>query len=324
MLELMTPDLGAVVVEDHAPGAGGALVDGGDEVGQLVLPSGRHCQSSIMVHMGNRSSTLTACPAAGRTRRAWTGCCETDRLEYLDRDRCATTGAQAQRDPRAGVDRRVLRQHREVRPHRARRGRRRRRTPRSSSSAQATAGCRANCWNGIPPPSSPSPTSRPRRWPRWRQVISANTRGRRCGRWTPPPSTQHSSTVSHSFRHLASRVFAEGTRATSCDHRPARPPSPLHLLRSCCRRRSPRARRPISSLRTYSPSALRAGSHADRTGACRPDEPRSWSPAACHAVRARYHVPRSEIRGHERPPNSDQRRARRVCATDPPLRADRR
>jgi hypothetical protein len=35
----MTPDLGAVVVEDHAPGAGGALVDGGDEIGQLMLPS---------------------------------------------------------------------------------------------------------------------------------------------------------------------------------------------------------------------------------------------------------------------------------------------
>ena len=29
VLELVTPDFGAVVVEDHAPGAGGALVDGG-------------------------------------------------------------------------------------------------------------------------------------------------------------------------------------------------------------------------------------------------------------------------------------------------------
>jgi hypothetical protein len=30
------------VVEDHAPRAGGALVNGGDKVGQLVLPSGVH------------------------------------------------------------------------------------------------------------------------------------------------------------------------------------------------------------------------------------------------------------------------------------------
>ncbi len=39
VLELVAPDLGAVVVEDHAPRAGGALVDGGDELGQLLLPS---------------------------------------------------------------------------------------------------------------------------------------------------------------------------------------------------------------------------------------------------------------------------------------------
>jgi len=37
LLELVAPDLGAVVVEDHAPRAGGALVDGCDEVGQLIL-----------------------------------------------------------------------------------------------------------------------------------------------------------------------------------------------------------------------------------------------------------------------------------------------
>jgi hypothetical protein len=35
----MAAHLGAVVVEDHAPGAGGALIDGGDEIGQLILPS---------------------------------------------------------------------------------------------------------------------------------------------------------------------------------------------------------------------------------------------------------------------------------------------
>ena len=75
VLELMAPDLGAVVVEDHAPGAGGALVDGGDELGQLAAP----LLDGSIVHHGlhgpRRSPTLTACPAAGRTHRAWTGCC---------------------------------------------------------------------------------------------------------------------------------------------------------------------------------------------------------------------------------------------------------
>ena len=36
VLELMAADLGAVVVEDHAPRAGGALVDRCDELGQLL------------------------------------------------------------------------------------------------------------------------------------------------------------------------------------------------------------------------------------------------------------------------------------------------
>jgi hypothetical protein len=41
VLELVASDLGAVVVEDHAPRARRALVDGGGELGQfLLLPNG--------------------------------------------------------------------------------------------------------------------------------------------------------------------------------------------------------------------------------------------------------------------------------------------
>ena len=41
VFELVAPDLGAVVVEDHAPRARGALVDGSCELGQfLLLPNG--------------------------------------------------------------------------------------------------------------------------------------------------------------------------------------------------------------------------------------------------------------------------------------------
>ena len=44
VFELMAADLGAVVVEDHAPGAGGALVDRGDELGQFLLPPDGVCR----------------------------------------------------------------------------------------------------------------------------------------------------------------------------------------------------------------------------------------------------------------------------------------
>jgi hypothetical protein len=40
VLELMASDFGTVVIEDHAAGAGGALIDCGDEfsgLGQLAL-----------------------------------------------------------------------------------------------------------------------------------------------------------------------------------------------------------------------------------------------------------------------------------------------
>ena len=75
VFELVAADLGAVVVEDHAAGAGGALVDRRDELGQrpapLLMAAGRPSWTTCRV----RSSTLTACPGAGRTHRASTGCC---------------------------------------------------------------------------------------------------------------------------------------------------------------------------------------------------------------------------------------------------------
>ena len=103
---------------------------------------------------------------------------------------------------------------------------------------------------------------------------------RRCARWTLPTSTPRTAqfdlaVFALSFHHLppaaASRVFAEGTRAADklliIDL--PRPPTPLHLLRLATM--LPFA--PfvpfvhdgvISSLRAYSPSALRAlASHAD-------------------------------------------------------------
>ena len=86
MLELMAAHLGAVVVEDHAAGAGGALVDRCDELGQLLLPS----YGIPIVHHGllgrTDQSTLTACPVAGRTRPVVDRLLQTDGSEYLDRD----------------------------------------------------------------------------------------------------------------------------------------------------------------------------------------------------------------------------------------------
>ena len=53
---------------------------------KLVLLSSTRIQSTIMVYMGRRLSTLTACPAADRTRRVWTGCCRPTGRSILDRD----------------------------------------------------------------------------------------------------------------------------------------------------------------------------------------------------------------------------------------------
>ena len=56
VLELVASHFGAVVIENHAAGAGGALVDGGYEFSELgqLLSSGvscdTSCQKSIMVY----------------------------------------------------------------------------------------------------------------------------------------------------------------------------------------------------------------------------------------------------------------------------------
>ena len=128
VLELVTPDLGAVVVEDHAAGAGGALVDCGDEVGQL------DCSSSMAdpidhdgLHGFFAIVDIDRMPRGGPDASCLDRLLQTDRREYLDRDD-VDDRRQAQRGPRAGVDRRVLRQPREVRTHRARRGGRRARS----------------------------------------------------------------------------------------------------------------------------------------------------------------------------------------------------
>jgi len=63
VFELVTADFGAVVVEDHAPGTGGALVDRDRELGGLghtfsfARPS-RRVQSSIMNHMGTQFTEI--------------------------------------------------------------------------------------------------------------------------------------------------------------------------------------------------------------------------------------------------------------------------
>jgi hypothetical protein len=84
---LVAADFGAVVVEDHAPGAGGALVDGCDEFGG---------HSSIMVYMGTaiagngagRPATfdIDRMPRGGPDASCVDRLLQTDRLEYLDRD----------------------------------------------------------------------------------------------------------------------------------------------------------------------------------------------------------------------------------------------
>ncbi len=129
VFELMAPDLGAVVVEDHAPRAGGALVDGGDELGQLVLPPDGDCQSSIMVYMARLATAVDI---------------DIDRMPRGGPGRLVPRPAAADRSPGVPRPRRrrrrarkrsviralewtgeVVRQHREVRAHRARRGGRR-------------------------------------------------------------------------------------------------------------------------------------------------------------------------------------------------------
>ncbi len=85
MLELMAPDFGAVVVEDHATGARRALVDRGDEVGQRAAPL-LTAQSSIMDYMPSEIVDIDRMPRGGPDASCVDRLLETDRLEYLDRD----------------------------------------------------------------------------------------------------------------------------------------------------------------------------------------------------------------------------------------------
>ena len=180
-----------------------------------------------------RSSTLTACPAAGPTRRAWTGCCRPIASSTSTATTSRRRSAQAQRDPGARVDRRDVRQ-----------------PPRSSRTIALDEVA------DVPDPKilelgaghgglsrkllewhpdrrgSPSPTSSPRRWRRSPPVTSASIRARRCARWTRRPSTPR--TASSTWRCSRCRfttcrrrwrrkVLAEGTRVghQAGDHRPA-------------------------------------------------------------------------------------------------------
>lgn len=75
----MTANLRAVVVEDHAPGAGGSLVDCCDEVGH----------ASMMVYMSTDVSgilDIDRMPRGGPDASCLDRRLQTDRLEYLDRD----------------------------------------------------------------------------------------------------------------------------------------------------------------------------------------------------------------------------------------------
>ena len=92
MLELVAADLDPVVVEDHAAGAGGALVYRGDEVCHgAPCESARFglCWESATVHdgqMGKRVANLADMPRGGPGASCLDRLLQTDRLEYLDRD----------------------------------------------------------------------------------------------------------------------------------------------------------------------------------------------------------------------------------------------
>ena len=155
---------------------------------------------------------------------------QTDRLEYLDRDD-VDDKHQAQRDPRAGVDGRILRQHREVRAHRARRGGRRARP----QDPRARLGPRRAV-------SQAARMASHRRGHRHRhrgasvQAIAAGDLGEHpratvremdATAIDAPDGHFDLAVFAFSFHHLppslASRVFAEGTRVATKlrDHRPA-------------------------------------------------------------------------------------------------------
>jgi SAM-dependent methyltransferase len=72
----MAAHLGAVVVEDHAPGARSALVDCCDEVGH----------STMMDYVTKAPAAIDRMPRGGPDASCLDRILQTDRLEYLDRD----------------------------------------------------------------------------------------------------------------------------------------------------------------------------------------------------------------------------------------------
>jgi SAM-dependent methyltransferase len=76
VFELVTADLGAVVVEDHAPGARSALVDCCDEVGH----------ASMMVYMAHDVVDIKNMPRGGPTASCLDRMLQTDRLDRDDVD----------------------------------------------------------------------------------------------------------------------------------------------------------------------------------------------------------------------------------------------
>ena len=217
--------------------------------------------------------TSTGCRAAARTHRVWTA----DWRPIGRSTSTATTSTGRKRNVVRSLDRTGtgLRQlHEQFAAHRPRRGRRRPR-PRILELGSGHGGLSASAaGDASQRRTSPSPTSSRSRWPRSRPATWATIRAPPCARWTPPPSTRPTASSTWPCsrcrfticrRALAARVFAEGTRVADklliIDL--PRPPAPLHLLRLA----SMLPLAPlvpfvhdgvISSLRAYSPSALRA------------------------------------------------------------------
>ena len=86
VFELVAPDLGAVVVEDHAAGAGGALVDSRDEFCQLPAPLLTAASRPSWTTWPGEILDIDRMPRGGPDASCVDRLLETDRLEYLDRD----------------------------------------------------------------------------------------------------------------------------------------------------------------------------------------------------------------------------------------------
>ena len=206
---------------------------------------------------------------------------ETDRLEYLDRDDVDRRG-QAQRRPRPGAHRGLVRQPREVRPPGARRGRRRARSQDPRARVPDTAGCRPSCCEMHPTAHVTVTDVEP-------DSVAAIAAG--------PLGDDARATVRHDGRHRHRRRRRRSStsrcsrcRSTTCrrrcasrvdrrghpggrqagDHRPAR--GRRHRCTCCGWRRCCRSRRSSRSCTTASsarcaPTARRRCAHWPRTRA---------------------------------------------------------